>query len=109
MGHPSSFSEPVLAITKTFLHCQAEELLRILAMWEGELWRVGEDHDIMQKKRDMLWQNYDTAVQTAIARVLEVWDLWEHLAKLEAQSVEEAEGQWSLEEGGLTQAEAEVR
>ncbi|KAG5333406.1 hypothetical protein C0989_005844 [Termitomyces sp. Mn162] len=96
LGVPSEQSlsppTPIPSITEVFLRKQVEALMTLLAVREGELRRVREDHDVVRMEKEVMERERNTSVHVATERALEVRGLWEHLMQMEGQPAGEAEG-----------------
>ncbi|KAG5327810.1 hypothetical protein C0989_011115, partial [Termitomyces sp. Mn162] len=84
---------------EVFLHKQVEALTTSLAVWEGELRRAREDHDVAQMEKEAMERERNTLVCMATERALEVQGLQERLTQMEGQSAGEAEGRGRVLEG----------
>ncbi|KAG5349038.1 hypothetical protein C0989_006440 [Termitomyces sp. Mn162] len=89
----SSPPAPIPSITEVFLRKQVEALMTSLAVWEGELRWVREDHDVAQTEKEAMERERNTSVHVVTEQALEVRGLWERLTQMEGQPAGEAEGQ----------------
>ncbi|KAG5348737.1 hypothetical protein C0989_008567, partial [Termitomyces sp. Mn162] len=68
-GVPSERSSsppvPIPLITEVFLRKQVEALTTSLAVWEGELRWVREDHDVAWTEKEVMEQERNTSVRMA--------------------------------------------
>ncbi|KNZ77136.1 hypothetical protein J132_06621 [Termitomyces sp. J132] len=104
----SSPPTPIPLITEVFLRKQVEALMTSLAVWEGELQRAREDHDMARMEKEAMEQERNTSVHVAMERALEVWGLQERLTQMEGQPAGEAEGRGQVLEGDALWAELEA-
>ncbi|KAG5719027.1 hypothetical protein E4T56_gene20414 [Termitomyces sp. T112] len=77
-------------------------------VWEGELQRVREDHDVAWMKKEVMERERNTSVRMVTERVLEVQGLQERLMQMEGQPAGEVEGWGRVLEGDALWAELEA-
>ncbi|KAG5350663.1 hypothetical protein C0989_009902 [Termitomyces sp. Mn162] len=87
---------------------EVEALTTVLMAQEGELQWIREDLDVAQREKEALQRKWDTSVQVAMERALEVQSLQECLMQREVRPVEVAEGWQVALEGGALWAELEA-
>ncbi|KAG5718775.1 hypothetical protein E4T56_gene2653 [Termitomyces sp. T112] len=104
----SSPPAPIPSITEVFLCKQVEALTTLLAVWEGELQRAREDHDMARTEKEAMEREQNTSVCVATERALEVRGLWERLMQMEGQPAGEAEERGRALEGDALWVELEA-
>ncbi|KAG5332749.1 hypothetical protein C0989_006569 [Termitomyces sp. Mn162] len=99
---------PIPLITEVFLRKQVEALMTSLAVREGELRWVREDHDAAWTEKEAMEQKRNTSVRVATEQVLEVRGLRERLVQMEGQPAGEAERRGQVLEGDVLWVELEA-
>ncbi|KAG5331590.1 hypothetical protein C0989_007867 [Termitomyces sp. Mn162] len=104
----SSPPAPIPSIMEVFLCKQVEALTTSLAVWEVELRRAREDHDVAWMEKEVMEWERNTSVRMATEQALEVRGLQERLMQMEGQPVGEAEGRGRVLEGDVLWVELEA-